>query len=147
MLQKVRPANSTNWCCRIALLIQMKLKTVFSLLLLSIMCLQCIVRKKKDYAIPETVPMELREGLTSSVERGKLLYKQNCTGCHGIFSKGKDGVPDFSEQQIQRYSLAFLSKDPTSHAAASDLHPEQLNDVMTYLRYRILKNGKTDPDN
>ncbi len=109
--------------------------------------MQCIVRKKSDYIIPETVPTELREGLTSSVERGKLLYKNNCTGCHGIFSKGKDGVPNFSEQQIQRYSLAFLSKDPTSHAAASDLHPEQLNDIMTYLRYRILKNGKTDPDN
>lgn len=125
----------------------MKLRFTIFVLLASMACMQCVVRKKKDYLIPETVPTELREGLTSSVERGKLLYKNNCTGCHGIFSKGKDGVPNFSEQQIQRYSLAFLSKDPTSHAAASDLHPEQLNDVMTYLRYRILKNGKTDPDN
>ncbi len=125
----------------------MKFRFTICVLLVSMACMQCLVRKKKDYLIPETVPTELREGLTSSVERGKLLYKQNCTGCHGIFSKGKDGVPDFSEQQIQRYSLAFLTKDPTSHAAASDLHPEQLNDVMTYLRYRILKNGKTDQDN
>jgi len=125
----------------------MKLRFTIFVLLLSMVCMQCVVHKKKDYLIPETVPTELREGLTSSVERGKMLYKNNCTGCHGIFSKGKDGVPNFSEQQIQRYSLAFLSKDPTSHAAASDLHPEQLNDVMTYLRYRILKNGKTDPDN
>lgn len=125
----------------------MKLRFTIFVLLLSMVCMQCVVHKKKDYLIPETVPTELREGLTSSVERGKMLYKNNCTGCHGIFSKGKDGVPNFSEQQIQRYSLAFLSNDPASHAAASDLHPEQLNDVMTYLRYRILKNGKTDPDN
>lgn len=125
----------------------MSTKSVLLPLLMSIVCLQCIVHKNKDYVIPETVPTELREGLTTSVERGKVLYKQNCTGCHGIFSKGKDGVPNFSEQQIQRYSLRFLSQDPTSHAVAQNMHPEQLNDIMTYLRYRIMKNGKTDPDN
>lgn len=121
------------------------LRKYTTLLLVTVVFACCIIHKKKQYLIPETVPVEMRDDLQASVERGIVIYKQHCTGCHGIFSKGKDGMPDFSEQQIQKYSTRFLLQDPTSHAVAIDMHPTQLNDVLTFLRFRLLKNGKADP--
>lgn len=121
------------------------MKKTITLLMLVTIIGSCIIQKKKQYLIPDTVPIEMRDDLKSSVERGIVVYKQHCTGCHGIFSKGKDGMPDFSEQQIQKYSTRFLMQDPTSHAVAIDMHPTQLNDVLTFLRFRLLKNGKADP--
>ena len=77
----------------------MKLKTF--ILLLSTATFSCsIFHKKKDYVIPDSIPVEVRGELEESIKRGKILYKENCTGCHGIFTKGKEGVPNFSEQEI-----------------------------------------------
>ncbi len=123
----------------------MKLKPLILLSMPVILSCCILHKKKKDYIIPESYPVEMKDELRSSIERGILVYKENCTGCHGIFAKGKDGVPDFSEKQIQKYSNRFLMQDPTSHAVAIQMHPTQLNDVLTYLRYRTMKNGQTDP--
>lgn len=123
----------------------MKLKQLILLSMPVILSCCILHKKKKDYIIPESYPVEMKDELRSSIERGILVYKENCTGCHGIFAKGKDGVPDFSEKQIQKYSNRFLMQDPTSHAVAIQMHPTQLNDVLTYLRYRTMKNGQTDP--
>ena len=122
----------------------MKFKPLALLLLIVAIFTCCIFHKKKDYIIPETVPVELRDEMINTVERGKTLYKLNCTGCHGIFAKGKDGVPDFSEQQIHKYSERFIMSDPTNHAVAFKMDPGQLQDILTYLRFRIVKNGGKD---
>ena len=66
---------------------------VLFVLLFSISC----STRKVEYAFPDDAKAlpgypELMEHL----EAGKKLYKAHCTGCHGVFTKGKKGIPNFS---------------------------------------------------
>lgn len=60
----------------------------------------------------------------------------NCSGCHGIFKKGQDSIPDFTESQIDNYNAMFIKGDPKNHSVAKKLSQDQLNYILTFLRLR-----------
>ena len=98
---------------------------------------QCATHKNKiTYNIPATLSKENREKLITILDRGKELYKANCSECHGIFTAGKDKIPNFSEKQIDAYTAKFLRHDARNHAIARKMSPEQMNDILMFLRYR-----------
>jgi len=80
---------------------------------------------------------EIKE-LEVKINRGHKLYKAHCSGCHGIFTKGKDGIPDFSNEQIDSYGVAFIRRDPKNHAVAMNLSSEQIEEILTFLHMRNL---------
>ena len=83
------------------------------------------------------MPRENKTLLIARAEKGKALYKIYCSGCHGIFSKGKDGVPNFTKKQIDNYHVtALIGMDPTNHAVAKKMSSEQIDYVITFLRLR-----------
>jgi NADH:ubiquinone oxidoreductase subunit D len=47
--------------------------------------------------------------------RGQKLFKAHCSGCHGIFTKGKESVPNFSRTQIEAYESRLLYDDEANH--------------------------------
>lgn len=111
---------------------------VFSCLLLT----QC-TSHKVEYAFPEeakTLPgyPELMEHL----EAGKKLYKAYCTGCHGVFTKGKKEIPNFSRIQLDNYNSNFMKKDPKNHAVAKKLSQDQMGDIILFLTF--IKKDKKD---
>jgi mono/diheme cytochrome c family protein len=98
---------------------------------------QCSSEKKTEYDIPSHVPAENRALLIERAEKGKVLYKTYCSGCHGIFTKGKDGVPNFTKTQIDNYhATALIGLDQTNHAVAKKMSSEQIDYVVTFLRLR-----------
>ena len=97
----------------------------------------CNSAKKVEYDIPSHVTKENRELLLEKCEKGKVLYKLHCSGCHGIFTKGKDGVPNFTSLQIDSYhTTALIGMDPRNHAVAKKMSNEQIDQVVTFLRLR-----------
>ena len=96
--------------------------------------------KKIKYNIPPNYPKEKRKELLAVLDKGKKLYKANCADSHGIFTKGKDKVPNFSNTQIDNYSARFIRRDPKNHAVVRNMSPEQMNDVLTFLRYKRPEN-------
>lgn len=98
---------------------------------------QCASQRKTEYNIPNHVPAENKVLLIARAEKGKTLYKIHCSACHGIFTKGKDGVPNFTKIQVDNYhATALLGLDPTNHAVAKKLSSEQIDYVITFLRLR-----------
>jgi len=110
----------------------------FILLLFS----DCIIHKKIEYNIPTDIQGKKKDELLASLEKGRKLYQQVCADCHGIFSKGKDGIPNFTNQQIDNYTSYVIKKDPKNHAVAAKLDPEQFHEVVMFLRCRKI-NGDT----
>ena len=100
---------------------------------------QCATKPQVTYDIPANYPEARRQQLIGIFEKGKELYRINCSGCHGIFSKGKDSIPNFSEVQFDNYSARFMNGDPLNHAIIRKMSQEQLNQVLTFLRYRKVK--------
>ncbi len=107
----------------------------------SLLVVACTTRKV-EYAFPEDAKSlpgypELMEHL----EKGKKLYKAYCTNCHGVFTKGKSDIPNFSRIQLDNYNANFMKKDPKNHAVAKKLSQDQLNDIILFLTF--IKKEKT----
>jgi mono/diheme cytochrome c family protein len=112
------------------------------LLLVSVIFLlsQCSNQKKVEYDIPDHVTQLNRELLIQKAEKGKVLYKIHCSGCHGIFTKGKDSIPNFTKIQIDNYhSAALIGIDAKNHAVARRMSADQVDQVITFLRIRKVK--------
>ncbi len=111
---------------------------IYLLLITILFCLfltQCTTRKV-EYAFPEDAKkMQGYDELMSHLEAGKKLYKAHCTGCHGVFTKGKKDVPNFSRVQLDNYNSNFLKKDPKNHAVAAKLSKDQMNDIIIFLTF------------
>jgi mono/diheme cytochrome c family protein len=119
--------------------------TIAVLILSSALLYQCTNEKKVKYDIPNHVTKANKELLIEKAEKGKVLYKVHCSGCHGIFAKGKDSIPNFTRVQIDNYhAAALLGIDARNHAAARKMSPEQVDQVMTFLRLRKIDNPIKD---
>ena len=114
-------------------------QTLIMVILPGILFMQCIGGKRSAYLIPDNVAEPKRSELISQCKKGKELYKVNCSECHGIFTTGKDKVPNFTTTQIDNYSAKFLRHDPKNHAVTRQMSPEQLNEILMFLRYRKIK--------
>lgn len=119
----------------------MKYSYTLLILLLAMLLSHCASSPKKMYNIPPNLPEPIQKDLLSKLEKGKKLYKVSCAECHGIFTKGRDSIPNFSKTQMDNYSARFLARDPKNHAVAIKLNPEQLNEIFYFLRY-VKKGGK-----
>ncbi len=104
-----------------------------------VLFLQCITRDKTKYNFPKTLSEEQRKDFEDKCKKGRGLYKIHCSECHGIFTSGKDKIPNFTDTQIDNYGARFMRRDPTNHAVAQKMSPEQLADVLNFLRYRQIK--------
>ena len=112
------------------------------IIITGILFLQCNPSYKITYNIPANYPETKRNQLIELCEKGKELYKENCSECHGVFTKGKDKIPNFTNAQFDNYSARFMMRDAKNHAVAKKMSPEQLNQVILFLRYKNL--GKID---
>ena len=101
--------------------------------------IQCAPKKKVEYNIPAHYGTQARENAIDWFEKGQILYKLNCAGCHGIYKKGKDSVPNFTKTQIDNYNAMYIKGDPKNHSVASKLSPEQLYYILTFLRLRKIE--------
>jgi cytochrome c peroxidase len=121
------------------------MNTRYLILLLLSLCViftQCKSSNKITYNFPTTLSKPQRDELLEKCQKGKELFKANCSECHGIFTKGKDKIPNFTSEQIDNYSARFLRHDPKNHAVTKEMSPDQMNDVLMFLRFRNVK--KTD---
>src|SRR4029077_4512196 len=81
---------------------------------------QSAAQEEKKTTIPEDIVISpdvgpaVRDIQIQWFEKGKALYKIHCGDCHGIFTKGKDGVPNFTKTQIDNYNANALV-NPEQH--------------------------------
>ena len=114
--------------------------TILALFFCTIVLHQCVTQKKTEYDIPDHVTKMNRDLFIEKCEKGKILYKIHCAGCHGIFTKGKDSIPNFTKIQIDSYhAAALIGIDPRNHAVAKKMSSEQIDMVITFLRLRRIE--------
>jgi mono/diheme cytochrome c family protein len=114
-------------------------RNVLLIFLAAILSFQCATRNKVTYNIPADYPEARRKQIIELFYKGEELYKTNCSDCHGIFTKGRDKIPNFTSHQLDNYSAKFLRRDPKNHAVAKQMSPEQLNEVLLFLRFKKTK--------
>lgn len=110
--------------------------TIFALIFCATL-FRCVSQKKIQYDIPSHVTKENKEIFIEKCEKGKALYKIHCAGCHGIFGKGQDSIPNFTKTQIDNYhTTALIGLDPKNHAVAKKMSSQQVEYIITFLMLR-----------
>ena len=87
--------------------------------MLAVILIQCAVQKKTTYDIPSYLPAERKTELLGNLEKGRILFKTNCSGCHGIFTKGKDSIPNFTEKEIVTHPRRQRRRSRSHHRRAA----------------------------
>jgi len=117
----------------------MRKLTILICIVAAITLFQCSSSKKIEYNIPSYFKGERRTELMANLERGRILYKNNCSECHGIYGKGKEGVPNFTRNEIQNYMTAYQTNDMKNHAVMKKLLPEEMSMIVNFLQMRKLE--------
>ncbi len=108
-----------------------------------LMLMRCVAQREV-----ETVPLIdstglTREQLIAHIEKGQLLFKKKCASCHGIFTKGKDSIPNFSKVELASYKIRFIQGDPLNHAVSQKMTDDEFEDVIYFLQnYKRPEPGK-----
>lgn len=122
-------------------------KVVILVSILSVaLLMQCASRTKIEYELPPGIPAQNQQHVMNLLNKGAALYKSNCSKCHGIFSKGKDTIPNFTTQQVESYKARFEMSHPENHAFAQNMHREDLDAVFYFLNNRKIKSKVDDSD-
>ncbi len=119
----------------------MKLICCTGFIFISAVFLIRCAEKKIEYNLPQPMSDQTRAVYMERLDKGKTLYKLNCSTCHGIFTKGKDSIPNFTKDQINNYRAAVLmAKDQRNHAVAAKMSPQQLDYIILFLSLRKHEN-------
>ena len=102
----------------------------------SVLLTLCSTQKSTEYAIPEEYTGQTRVNMENALITGQKLFKIHCSACHGIFTKGKDSIPNFSKTQIELYRSSALLDDPRNHAVAMKIRPDDLDLILQFLAFR-----------
>ena len=87
------------------------------------------------YYIPTDLSVADKIDLKDRLENGSILFKNYCAKCHGIFAPAKQNTPNFTNKQIAAYNDLFNNNDPKNHAVAQKMSQEQLQNVLTFLKF------------
>jgi mono/diheme cytochrome c family protein len=111
------------------------------MLLLSIAICCCKTQMKVAYNIPQQYSEKNKQILLADLEKGKKLYKIHCAECHGIFTKGKGDIPNFTKQQIEQYNARFLLRSPQNHAVMMQMSGDQVGSIINFLKFLKREEG------
>jgi hypothetical protein len=103
---------------------------------------KCTPQKKPAYVVPPEYTGKTKDNLVKMLEHGQKLYRIHCSHCHGIFTKGKDSIPNFSKTQIEAYKSSALFDDSKNHTVVQKIRPEDLDMILQFLSFRKLPVGK-----
>ncbi len=115
----------------------LKIQNILLLIFVGIMFLSC--KPRITYPLPKNISKESKKNLTAYWKHGRDLYKENCSGCHGIFGKSKDSIPDFSQQQLDTYKAKLSITDADNHGIAQKLSYEDIEAILHFLSYKKIR--------
>src|SRR5690349_4268982 len=99
------------------------------IILLFIIIVACKPKEKITYDLPSDMSKSDLKYVVDDLETGRILYKEHCSSCHGIFGKAKPGAPDFSvvsvKNNIEKRLRWAVTKDPVSHKITFIMMPEE----------------------
>jgi mono/diheme cytochrome c family protein len=99
-------------------------------------------RELKPRKVPETNPVAMSD---ASAARGKAIFLQRCTGCHGRKADGKGpNSIDISPRPRNLRNAAFIQNAPDSRLFESILYGVEGTAMPSWMDYGLTKNDVGD---
>lgn len=99
-------------------------------------CIWSCAKTGQQYLLPKEMHPNTRKSFVAYLDKGKALYKDFCSECHGIHSAGKDSIPNFSNAQLDMYQAKLSMQSSPSHGMVETLSYEEVESILNFLRFR-----------
>lgn len=103
--------------------------------LLTAVLISCTANKKL-YELPDEMLPHVKVEYEQICIKGQRLYELNCAGCHTQKIGFKSYIPDFSQDQLQGYSLRISNARHEASMPDSLVSEEELVLISTFLGYK-----------
>jgi hypothetical protein len=114
----------------------MKYKIILLFILSVFVLVHCTTQKKISYDFPVAMAEPVKAEYMKLCEKGRILYEINCACCHTKKVRGKEIIPDFSQEQLVGYGLRVLNAQHEEGIPEENVTPEELSLISTFLMYK-----------
>ncbi|XZF12402.1 c-type cytochrome [Chitinophagaceae bacterium MMS25-I14] len=100
--------------------------------------LQCFAQKKQKiiYDFPQQMAPAIQAEYAKLCDKGKILYDMNCAKCHNTRVKGKEVIPDFTQEKLIGYELRVSNQQHEADMPDTKVTAEELGLITTFLTYK-----------
>jgi cytochrome c len=116
----------------------MKRAFVITTVFAGMLGIQCFAQKKSKvvYEFPPQMSPAVQAEYTKLCDKGKILYDLNCARCHNTQVKGKEVIPDFSQEKLIGYELRVSNQQHEADMPDTKVTAEELGLITTFLTYK-----------
>lgn len=108
----------------------------FPSVLVALFLIGCAGGKEVPHTYPTSAHTDLRGDFTAQFQRGEVLYRTSCGGCHNKRINGREIIPDFSIPQLLDYEMRTQYPSHGERLHESKVSKEELDDIQVFLQYR-----------
>lgn len=88
------------------------------------------------YDFPSDIAEEAKTANIKKLEKGKILYNINCAKCHNKKVNGRIIIPDFTNEQLETYTIRIQNKVHVTNLAETKVTPEELEAIQFFFTYK-----------
>jgi mono/diheme cytochrome c family protein len=97
----------------------------------------CVTQPKLQYYnFPEDITEEAKIANLKMLEKGRVLYNINCAKCHNKKIKGKIIIPDFTNTQLESYTIRIQNEVHVNNLQENKLTSEELEAIQFFFSYK-----------
>lgn len=114
---------------------RIKLQTLVLIFFSSVLIISCAA-SKVQYQLPDAMLPHVKVEYALRCEKGERLYAINCARCHDLKKGNKTLTPDFTENQLQGYSIRVANALHETNMPDTLVSEEELVLISTFLSYK-----------
>lgn len=108
---------------------------IFFILIISFIA--CVTQPKLQYYnFPEDITEEAKAANLKMLEKGRVLYNINCAKCHNKKINGKIVIPDFTNTQLESYTIRIQNEVHVNSLPENKLTSQELEAIQFFFSYK-----------
>lgn len=112
-------------------------KRTFFIIFIAISFTGCVVHQAiQYYPFPEDIAEQAKVENTQKIEKGRILYNINCAGCHNKKEGRKIILPDFTEVQLETYTIRLANETHSTAIPENKVTAEELEEIRFFFLYK-----------
>ena len=114
-----------------------KIITLALIFITALWLIACVSQPKiQFYDFPADIAEEAKVANLKLIEKGRVLYNINCAKCHNTKEKGKILIPDFTNEQLESYTIRIKNEVHINTLPENKITAEELEAIQIFFTYK-----------
>lgn len=114
-----------------------KIITLALIFITALWLIACVSQPKiQFYDFPADIAEEAKVANLKLIEKGRILYNINCAKCHNTKEKGKILIPDFTNEQLESYTIRIKNEVHINTLPENKITAEELEAIQIFFTYK-----------